>query len=30
MSDLPSGGLKREGILAVRQPVYAPVVDSTG
>ena len=28
-SGLPSGGWKREGILSVRQPVYAPVVDST-
>ncbi len=28
-SGLPSGDWKREGILAVRQPVCAPVVDST-
>ncbi len=28
-SGLPSGDWKREGILSVRQPVYAPVVDST-
>ena len=28
-SGLPSGDWKREGILSVRQPVCAPVVDST-
>ena len=28
-SGLPSGDWKRKGILAVRQPVTAPVVDST-
>ena len=28
-SGLPSGGWKRNGILSVRQPVTAPVVDST-
>ncbi|OED35963.1 hypothetical protein AB833_29005 [Chromatiales bacterium (ex Bugula neritina AB1)] len=30
MSGLPSGDWKREGILSVRLPVCAPVVDSTG
>ena len=29
MSGLPSGSWKRNGILAVRQPITAPVTDST-